>query len=200
MYIWVSTCTCKWELKVEASRSHVEFPGGKYTMKRTNEKSLSILKLNTKDSLKRPVYNVNTMQLAQQFLDQNPHHIVTMQDFDWLFHIFVFRISNFFQHEHHWRGLSSRNVHMMHQNCYRIRFTFDECIKCVFHRSLTAMAVITANIWHIDTVFNHPGSSPKERCFQNFPQNASSLTQSGKDMGWIFFLKSHICMLHVYLG
>jgi hypothetical protein len=30
---------------------------------------------------------------------------------------FCSRISNFFRPEHHWRDLSSRNVHLVHQNC-----------------------------------------------------------------------------------
>jgi hypothetical protein len=34
-----------------------------------------------------------------------------------------FRVSNFFRPEYHWRDLISRNVHLVHQNWYRISFT-----------------------------------------------------------------------------
>jgi hypothetical protein len=36
-----------------------------------------------------------------------------------------------FKPEHHWRDLISRNAHLVHQNCYRISFTF-EVLQCNF--------------------------------------------------------------------
>jgi hypothetical protein len=38
------------------------------------------------------------------------------------FHNFFSRISNFFRPEYHWRDLSSRNAHLVHQDWYRISF------------------------------------------------------------------------------
>jgi hypothetical protein len=62
----------------------------------------------------------------------------------------LFQFSHFFSDfqlfrpEHHWRDLSSRNVHLVHQNCYRISFTSDWSLTWLYpytcmhmkHRSL----------------------------------------------------------------
>jgi hypothetical protein len=40
---------------------------------------------------------------------------------------FFFPDSQLFRPDYHWRNLSSRNAHLVHQNCYRISFTSQRC-------------------------------------------------------------------------
>jgi hypothetical protein len=49
--------------------------------------------------------------------------------------VFTFLFPNFqiFRPEYHWRDQSSRNVHMVHQNWYRISFTFKVILKIHFN-------------------------------------------------------------------
>jgi hypothetical protein len=67
--------------------------------------------------------------------------------------VFTIFLSDFqlFQPEYHWRDLSSRNAHLVHQNWYRISFTFLMIFCLMMERKLCMsrcnLTEIRCHIW-----------------------------------------------------
>jgi hypothetical protein len=97
------------------------------------------------------------------------HSIWFSSDGSFSFHIFSLNYQ-LFRPEHHWRDLSSRNVHLVHQNCSRISFTsmalcFLKSLICIppyyeiYHLSLSSHFSFSGSGYDLHVVYS-PCFSP----------------------------------------